>query len=518
MTTTIPRSSISIPPRLRKDYKDVERLAQSIKEHGLIHPPVVNQNNELVAGGRRLAAIDRLGWQEVPITRKETLDMAALHELEVEENVRRESMTWQEHCLGIAEIHTLRKQRAALGGEKWGMRETAEMMGLKGYGNVSEAIYMAGLLKSELDSNGKVLPSARFWQCVSFSDAWQLSRRDELERIQAELARRQAATVIEVEEEEEGVDLALMEDLVSTPSENPLVEDIRRRLGESGFEYVNIDEAKVYYLNVIAKNPNPLPFDKWWEGGQKILSRRYRLSLDFLHNVDCIDFMLREENKEKYDHIITDPPYGIDMEMLSQDQGGLSNIDSVENEHDIEDNVFLFTKFFKAAFHCLKPNAFLVTWTDISQWDLQYNLAIRANFKVQRWPITWVKQHACINQAAQFNFTKTTEIAMVCRKGLATLSSPCSCSHILAAHDDFKDTAKHPFVKPYAVWEFITKPIAYPGQLILEPFAGEGSGVQSLLRMGMKVEACEVNKEHYNTLLENVKNHYLRQNPNYNFI
>lgn len=55
-------------PYLRLDT-DIEKLAQSIKTVGLIHPLVINQDNQLIAGGRRYSALKHLGVSEVPVHR-----------------------------------------------------------------------------------------------------------------------------------------------------------------------------------------------------------------------------------------------------------------------------------------------------------------------------------------------------------------------------------------------------------------------------------------------------------------
>ena len=60
-------SEIKIGQRFRKDLGDIDSLAESIKEIGLLHPPVVNERNELVAGYRRLEACKLLGWREIPV-------------------------------------------------------------------------------------------------------------------------------------------------------------------------------------------------------------------------------------------------------------------------------------------------------------------------------------------------------------------------------------------------------------------------------------------------------------------
>lgn len=62
-------SKITIGERFRKDFGNLEPLKKSIQEIGLLHPVVVNEDNVLVAGERRLRSVQELGWDEVPITR-----------------------------------------------------------------------------------------------------------------------------------------------------------------------------------------------------------------------------------------------------------------------------------------------------------------------------------------------------------------------------------------------------------------------------------------------------------------
>ena len=54
-------SSIQIGNRVRKDMGDLQALADSIAEVGLLHPVVVNTRNELVAGERRRAVKEKNG-------------------------------------------------------------------------------------------------------------------------------------------------------------------------------------------------------------------------------------------------------------------------------------------------------------------------------------------------------------------------------------------------------------------------------------------------------------------------
>jgi ParB family transcriptional regulator, chromosome partitioning protein len=92
----LPIDEIIIGERFRKDYKSMEELCESIREKGLIHYPSIDQDNNLIAGGRRMEAMRLLGWKHVPVTRRNFMTPIKLRELELEENIQREDLTWQE--------------------------------------------------------------------------------------------------------------------------------------------------------------------------------------------------------------------------------------------------------------------------------------------------------------------------------------------------------------------------------------------------------------------------------------
>lgn len=103
---TLPIDSIKIGDRRREDYGNIFELANSIKKYGLLHPIVVDQDNNLVAGHRRLQACTIAGMRSVPIRRLENLTEAQLREIELEENLKRKDLTDYErtkNMLALAE-------------------------------------------------------------------------------------------------------------------------------------------------------------------------------------------------------------------------------------------------------------------------------------------------------------------------------------------------------------------------------------------------------------------------------
>lgn len=60
-------ADIQVGKRHRRDLGDVDALAASIEDIGLLNPITVDEDGRLLAGARRLAACKRLGWKMVPV-------------------------------------------------------------------------------------------------------------------------------------------------------------------------------------------------------------------------------------------------------------------------------------------------------------------------------------------------------------------------------------------------------------------------------------------------------------------
>lgn len=143
--------------RLRKEMGNIDELAASIKEFGLIQPIVIANIDhditslQLVAGGRRLSAVKKLGWLSLLHGRdfiyREELEnedkKIRLQAVELEENLRRKQLTWQEEIEGkqrllamMQSIHGVARMGAPTKSEKragvivgFGVNKLAAMLG-----------------------------------------------------------------------------------------------------------------------------------------------------------------------------------------------------------------------------------------------------------------------------------------------------------------------------------------------------------------------------------------------------
>jgi DNA modification methylase/ParB-like chromosome segregation protein Spo0J len=139
-------SEITISPnRQRQDFdpEALTELANSIATHGLLHAPVLRMGDDgqrvLVAGERRLRAIETLYMtggtfthdgrsvppDHIPFTDLGDLSPIEAEEAELDENLRRVDLTWQEVAAATARLHALRSRQAEAIGKKQLQSDTA---------------------------------------------------------------------------------------------------------------------------------------------------------------------------------------------------------------------------------------------------------------------------------------------------------------------------------------------------------------------------------------------------------
>lgn len=114
------------PDRQRRELTGIDELAESIHRIGLINPITITDEGILVAGERRLTACRSLGWTSIPVQFTSDLSDYELQCIELEENVKRQDLPWQDQSMAIARFHNLK-----IGNEAdWSQTKTAAALGL----------------------------------------------------------------------------------------------------------------------------------------------------------------------------------------------------------------------------------------------------------------------------------------------------------------------------------------------------------------------------------------------------
>lgn len=449
--TIIPLHSIIVGERLRRDLGNLTDL-DTISEVGLIQPLVLQSKPDglhLIAGGRRLTKLKMLGFTELHhgVT-CDPLRPGFVFRDELPDDVAREIELYEN--IGRKQMDWKERATSIAAIHKIKMRTAA--LDVESWGTRETGAEL-GVDYSYVAYSVKIAerladPTCLINNCEGFNSAmkWLAQEREDD-------AKRQLASMS-------------MHKAPSTGAEAPIV----------------------------SLNESTTPTD------------RLQVSLgSFLHK-GKMELVL--PTLPMVDHIITDWPYGIDMDMLQQDNQGM-NVERVAAEHDQQSNLETFGAWLGMMYSVLKPNGYCITWCELEHWNLMTMLAKGYGFKVQRWPLNWVKTHPTLNQAAQYNFTKRTEIAMVLRKGDAMLTKQQPSNYWVGS----RDTAKirfnsNAFAKPVELWKWIIEAVAQPGSTILDPFAGCGSCPCAAIELGMKVIAVECSELHFPELVLNVQNTY----------
>lgn len=109
MVEQIRIEQIKVGQRIRQDLGNIEELAKSIKEIGLLQPIVVSEDMTLIAGQRRLEACKTLGWTEIPAN---ILNLQDILTGEFAENAVRKDFSPSEMVAIKRALEPLEKQKA----------------------------------------------------------------------------------------------------------------------------------------------------------------------------------------------------------------------------------------------------------------------------------------------------------------------------------------------------------------------------------------------------------------------
>lgn len=484
---TILVSEILIGPRVRDTtkYGDIDGLKSSLTTYGSIHPILLHIREdgkpELIAGGRRLRAIKSIGVEKLyknSVLNPDRLGYslaseqseAQRKELELEENLRRLQMDWIDSVLAIADIHQINKAKDP----SWGQRQTAELLNQKG--GVAKVNYCIRTAKALRAKDEEVL------SCTSLDQALQVfARRKEEEGI-SELQRRTAKKLGTISP---AATKPGHEGGVATKGTGGPTADLLKTLSLLGQEAQEPNKTSL--------TPSHTP-----------QSYQPKLTIPLSSMFALRDSILDDTPWPVVNHIVTDIPYGIDMENLDDKQ-----VASVKESHGVEDNIALMLPFLQKAFVAVKPYGFCVFFYDLDHHEKLQAWAQEVGWRVQRWPYIAVKTSASRNQAAQYNTTKNYETAMLLRRDDKTVlrsAVPSSWKPY-----DFKverELYNNPFAKPSALWKDIYDMISFSGQSVLDPFCGEMSACRAAANSGLVPYGIEKYKQHFERGIHHMRNIY----------
>jgi site-specific DNA-methyltransferase (adenine-specific) len=435
--------------RFRTDFGDIEDLANSIRRVGLINPIVVDEDNNLIAGERRLRACMLMELGSIDVIRKKDVSEELAKELELEENLHRKDLTWQEEVVAMNELHRLKQQqhgKSKSGREGgWTLKDTATALGVS-EATVSMDLELAGFVIAKPDIF-KNIPSKK--------KARQVIQVVREKAVLQEIAKRQGQQAEMSAGTGGGISGATDEDRIMSEAESLL-------LGE--------DADALYQV------PSTIR----------------------MINGDCIAG-LQELEDESIDLGIVDPPYGIGDEMIGSGDGAKKP----KFDNDPSHCLYLYANIIPELWRLLKDGTHCYLFI-----AAQFNETIRdmcqdVGFIVRPVPLIWVKEtgratdmdwkHASMYEAFLF-LTKPPS------RPLGTFTND-----VFIYNRTPSNARIHPMERPMELVKRLLELSSFEGELVLDPFAGSFVVAEACLKMGRRYIGYELNEEYYGGGIARIK-------------
>lgn len=408
------------------DPEKIEELAASIEARGLMHPIVLRDDNyTLVSGERRLRAMTKLHDEnrtfkcngsiveddQIPFTTLGKLSELELKEAELEENVIREDLTWQEHAKAVAELHRLRTERHG----------SYSRSTLEGWSATDTASELAG----------------------------REAKKHEIQEV---------TTAIQLE--------SFLDDPLVSAARSPkealkLIKEEKKRLHR---------QARAEEFDA-SSTPHTLVHGSCYE------------VLDASHD-------------NTYDVILTDPPYGVDINKIKF-WGG--------DTHDYDDSDEAFQQvcndFAALAFRVAADQAHAYIFCDIRRFNELF-----VGFELAGWdcwpmPFIWAKGNTGSFPNADYGPRRTYEAILYCNKGQKPVTA--MYTDVIAINNPGKQD--HPAGKPVDLYVNLLRRSVVPGDKVLDAFCGSGPIFPAAAELDCIATGIELNEKYFNMAVEKLE-------------
>lgn len=434
-------SDITVGTRIRSDLGDLTELAASILEKGIIQPITIDQRNELVAGGRRLAAF-KLAMVEAPdnphikkgirVIVYQSDGEVDLREVELMENLHRKEMTWLETLKAVKLVHDLRTEKSP----KWAIADTARVISMD-RGLVSKRLEL--MMAIEVIPTLGQLPNED-----AARKAYKRKLEDALvERTMKKVKEAQRAEAKSLAQPE------VLDGTTSDQSEEPGSEDSDVELAEEDAAddsfFITLAEASYHVGDV-------------FEGLSKVRPSSYHFAE-------------------------VDPPYAIELNEKKADTASIEHY----NEISAAEYPGFLSALAKLVYRSLADDSFCVWWFAFD-WSEHVKAALtEAGFKFDILPCIWYKEDSGGQSTApDTNLARVYEPFYLARKGSPTIRAR-GRNNVFAFKTVPAARKIHPTQRPTELIQEILSTLVYPGARMVVPFLGSGASIIAGYESGVKM-------------------------------
>lgn len=457
----VPVEAIVIKENRQRQVFDpaaLQELKNSIEDNGLMHPPVLRREGidwVLVAGERRLRAIKEI-WELggdfrcdgeiytpaemlVPFINLGDLSPLEAEEAELDENLKRRDLTWQEHAAATERLHALRLAQ--------------------------HAHAAAARAEPLLGADGK--PVFPFPQTPVKPHTI-------------------ADTAKEVTGRSDGYyqDTVRKEIIVAKHLDNPAV--AKAKTVDEAFKILKKQEQAKQHLELAA-----------------VVGSTFTADLHKLFNVNCLEYMAQVAagpDSEKFDTLITDPPYGMGADQFGDGGGKLSGI---EHHYDdsLESWLALMSRWTELSIDVCKPQAHAYVMCDFDRFHELKAMMQAAGWYVFRTPLINHKINSGRVPLPDRGPRRQYEIILYAIKGDKPVNH--IYSDVITTQGD--ENLSHGAQKPVSLYQNLMQRSCKPGDRVYDSFAGSGTIFAAAQTYKLVAVGTELNPEYFGMALNRIR-------------
>jgi DNA modification methylase len=433
---------------------DTTSLEKSIARIGVLNPIIIDRNGVLIAGECRYVASQNLGLTDIPVRYADTLSPVESKIIELEENLKRTELAWNDSALATAQIHDLYCKTYP----EWRQQDTAEQLSLT-QGTVSMVLRVSDALRHGIDLSA----------CTSMRNAFNLIDR-----------REQRAGAIALEEIITGVSAVL-----------PAPElEVDAPLGGAA-------EAPAGNAELIGGLPHAAP--KGAAGAKP--KPKYKSEEQCILHQSFLEWAPKYRGP-KFNFIHCDFPYGNDEFGASRDNPawGSQMSSKLFQQAKYESSSDTFVKLLECLLENLdrlmSHSAHFMFWftaepVRLTQVMRQFNERVPW-LQFAKFPIIWHKtDNAGIIPDAKRQLRHVYETALIASRSDLPLVRAVSDAYGAPTQ---RSTREHPSMKPEPVLRHFFRAFVDTNTRILDPTCGSASALRVGEEMGAQILGLEVNE------------------------
>ena len=199
---------------------------------------------------------------------------------------------------------------------------------------------------------------------------------------------------------------------------------------------------------------------------------------------------------ETFDFILTDPPYGIDVNKKSGSGKNVSGVDYEDNPYEIMELLRIVSR---ELYRSLKNNTHMIMAFSMTHYIELKKTLEEIGFTVDPTPLIWNKTTGSTPSNGEY-FPYAYEPAFWCMKGRRGLNS--TVNNVFTYKRVPHNLKKHPMERPQGLLVSMIEAISFPGELGGDPFGGGGSMLEACIMTGRECVIIEKDENNYIQIMD----------------